>query len=112
MLKEQGKDFGSWQEKLRGLFADQPTMVKKAMAFASFKIQEFQLQGESALETETAFGEEELLGRNVKLLVKEVIDRNDLEIIDSERAKNSGVKNLEGSIDQVVPLKPLIIIDY
>ena len=56
--------------------------------------------------------EEEILNKNVKMLIKEVIDKNDVEIIDSERAKNSGVKNLEGSIDQVVPQKPLIIIDY
>lgn len=46
------------------------------------------------------------------MLIKEVIDQNSVEIVNCETAKNSGVKNLEGSIDQVVPMKPLIIIDY
>ena len=49
---------------------------------------------------------------HVQMLVKEAVDQDCVEIIDCEKAKISGVKNLESSVDQVVPQKPLVIIDY
>lgn len=77
-VKSEGLD---WKEELKNLFSDNKQVMKKAMGFANFKLQEFEELGADALADKAEFSEFELLTQNLERVCKGVIDLSQVEII-------------------------------
>ena len=58
------------KDKLKG----SKQIMKKAMAFASFKIKEYDVIGKDALSQDIMFEEKDLIEKNLNIICKEVID--------------------------------------
>lgn len=81
-LLRQERGTENWQEALKEAFKTEPQMLKKAMAFASFKIQEFHSVGKGAFETQMDFQEEVVLRKQIRLLIKDAVEENKVEIVE------------------------------
>jgi hypothetical protein len=84
--------------------------MKKAMAFGSFKMTEFKELGVDSLSTKIPFDENEVLKNHISLLCKEIIDPSLILVVDTN--SKIEVQNVKNAFDQVLPMKPLVILDF
>lgn len=100
-----------WVEFIKNNFKGQKSAMKKAMAFASFRIKEFSQLGYEVYETEVLFNEKNLIMENLSNFSKEIIDEKLIEIVSVDDLSSCPNKTVQKSGDNCLPGKPLFIID-
>jgi leucyl-tRNA synthetase len=97
--------------KIKEIFQSDKNLVKKAMAFASFRQKEFQQFGWEVYESEVLFNEKNLIQDNINVFCKEIVDTNLIKIISVIEADQCDNKSVKSSLESCLPGKPLFIID-
>ena len=82
------------------------------MAFAKFKLDEFEELGQEALDEKVEFSEFDLLTSNLDRVSKGTIENSMVEIILAKDCDKCELKTVKQSKDHVRPRNPIIVIDF